>query len=267
MKRIRILVASSAVLIMSVTPMWSQLFGGLPVFDGANLETAVLQKIELVKQLQQAIQTYNRVTDHYNEALRQAKYFKGLAGKYSHPAQVWQGMQASDTYRRAGRWIQTVNGDPKSAAMAWSIATLNIEPMPGAAFGQLSPAAKDHISADITGIDLADGSAASALESVGKARASGAEAEKNLKRIEQDMFSDAPENQVMAVQMQHANALSLEALKAQADANRIAVSQAELAAVMLRSQRDASVRALSREVAFRTAPPLVTNLAPPSYLQ
>src|SRR3982751_5481078 len=68
--------------IVSVGIASAQIFGGgLPVFDGSNLVEAVLTKLEMVKQVKEAIETTKKLTEQYDHMQRMAKHIKDM-GRY-----------------------------------------------------------------------------------------------------------------------------------------------------------------------------------------
>jgi len=70
--------------------------------------------------------------------------------------------------------------------------------------------------------------------------------------LESDSLSSDPDMHTEAAQLNKANAISLIQTKALTDQNKLLVTNAEIALLRMKQERDAAAYALASDVAFRT---------------
>lgn len=248
MKRI---IATCLIATVASVPVVAQLGpllgGGLPVFDGSNLLENAKQLVQALKQVEELTKTYEKVKDHYEEAIRQATFQKGLQ-RYRTPIEEWRGLSTSDNYRRIDMLVKSANGMWQQAANGWHGSVTDLAPMDGVIFSNLSDGQKRSFGVNFSTVELADGVASSTLEASGKARSVAPQTEKALTVVEQSMLNDSPEYQTVAQQNANRNALSLIQAKAVVDANRLAAAANELQLVLLRQQREGAAAELRSEI-------------------
>ncbi|GAC1498573.1 MAG: hypothetical protein NVS1B14_01620 [Vulcanimicrobiaceae bacterium] len=194
-------------------------------------------------------QTYLRVVDQYNLMRAQATYIKSAGARYWMPTSAWRGMTASATYPGNVGWIGSINRGI-DAAGGWARATM--KPPVWTNFGKLPGGVVARKQSDFSMLELQDGAGVSALDTIGRIRAGGPQSETALAALEADTFSDTDEQQSAAAQMRRGNALALVQAKQQADANKLLVTQTEMALLRLRQEREARVAAIESDIAWTT---------------
>jgi hypothetical protein len=219
------------------------------VYDPINEVHHVKNLAESIKIMQQAVTTYNRITDQYNHMKYMAQYLKNMPGRYKAPLTPWKGMSATSTYGTTNRWIAAVNQGIDSM-QGWESATLPSVDFAGA-FGNIPASQQPRRKAEFATLELQDGAGVSALETIGRIRGNGPQVETTLASIEADSLASAADMQTEAAQMNKANAIAVIQAKAIADQNKLLVTNTELALLRLKQERDATAYAQANEVAFR----------------
>jgi hypothetical protein len=224
-------------------------FGGLPVFDGAALAEMLVQTSKFVTQINQMVQTYNRITQQYNHMVHQAKYIGNLY-RYHAPSTIWRGLSGTDTYGTSRRWISAVNSGV-DALQGWQTATVAAATYPGG-LANVPGAQRRRKQTDFATIELQDGTAVSAMDTIGRIRLNGPRVESALALLESDSLSADPDMHTEAAQLNKANAIALIQTKALTDQNKLLVTSAEINLLRMKQERDAAAYALTSDVAFRT---------------
>jgi hypothetical protein len=224
--------------------------GAIPVIDSSNLIENLAQKVQLIKQVEQAIQTVERLTQQYKHMEYQAQ---AIMGKkiWKTPTILWKGVSASDTYRKNASWLKAINSGADAIA-AWEQAALEaITPYP-TDFGTVPPSQRERKMREVAALEIQDGTAVNALETIGRTRAAGVQVERVIQSLENATLEDNPDQNTEAAQLNKANVIAMIQAKALNDQNRLSVAQTEMALLRLKKERDAEARALADEVAFQT---------------
>jgi hypothetical protein len=148
---------------------------GIIVYDPINEVHHVKNLAESIKIMQQAVTTYNRITDQYNHMKYMAQYLKNMPGRYKAPLTPWKGMSATSTYGTTNRWIAAVNQGIDSM-QGWESATLPSVDFAGA-FGNIPASQQPRRKAEFATLELQDGAGVSALETIGRIRGNGPQVE------------------------------------------------------------------------------------------
>jgi len=225
------------------------LFGVIPVFDAEALAEMLVQTGKFVTQINQMVQTYNRITQQYNHMVYQAKYIANLY-RYHAPSTIWRGLSGTDTYGRSRRWIDAVNSGIGTVE-GWENATIRTVAYPGGLAG-IPASQRGRKQKDFATIELEDGTAVSAMDTIGRIRSNGPGVESALALLETDSLSSEPDLHTEAAQLNKANAIALIQTRALTDQNKLLVTNAEIGLLRLKQERDAAAYALSNDVAFRT---------------
>jgi hypothetical protein len=251
MKR-RIVAGAVALLLLTIPARaFFPVFGGVPVIDSANLAENVIHTAKFVAQIGLMTQTYNKISQQYSHMVHQAKQIMDVyrSVRYRIPATVWRGIAARDNTGRIGRWIDAVNSGI-STVEAWEKATIRIATLPASIAG-LPGIIRERLETEAGTIDLQDGAAISAIDTLGRIRVAGPQIESALLMLENDSLSTDPELHTEAAQMNKANAIALIQARALTDQNKLLVTNTELALLRFKQERDAAVQALASEAAFR----------------
>jgi hypothetical protein len=225
------------------------IFGGLPVFDGTAFAEMLVQTSKFVTQINQMVQTYNRITQQYNHMVHQAKYIANLY-RYQAPSTIWRGLSGTNTYGTTAKWIAAVNTG-LDTLQGWENATVRAATYPGGMVNiPMSQRRRRQI--DFATIELQEGTAISTMDTIGRIRLNGPRIEASLGLLESDSLSADPDMHTEAAQLNKANAIAVIQTKALTDQNKLLVTNAELALIRLKQERDAAAYALENDVAFRT---------------
>jgi hypothetical protein len=111
---------------------------------------------------------------------------------------------------------------------------------------------RDRRKADFAAIELQDGAAVSAMDTIGRLRGNGPRIEASLALLEADSLSGDPDMNTEAAQLNKANAIALIQTKTMTDQNKLLVTNAEIALIRMKQEREAAAYALMNDVAFRT---------------
>ena len=208
----------------------------------------VLQTSKMVAQIALMTETNSKLGEQLDHMKTQATPIPNLK-RYNTPTNVWRGVDATDTYGKTAPWITAVNSGIDTFR-AWRALTTEILSYPG--ISSIPGSQKVRRVLEHAGLEIAEGVAVSAMDTIGRTRASGVEIEKVVAVLEADSLSDAPEFQTEAAQLNKANAIALVQTKALSDQNKLLVTTAELALMRMRQDQEAAAYALRSDVAFRS---------------
>jgi conjugal transfer/entry exclusion protein len=251
MKRTRTLIVAGVLMLPTAASLSAiPIFGaGLPVFDGTAFAEMIIHTSKMATQINQMVQTYQRITQQYNHMVNQAKYITNLY-RYSAPTMIWKGLSGTNTYGKTGKWISAINSGIDTFG-GWNQSTTQIAIYPGA-LSSIPASQRDRRRADFAGIELQDGTAVSAMDTIGRVRGNGPGIENVVAILQSDSLSNAPDMHTEAAQLNKANAIALIQTKALADQNKLLVTNAEIALIRMRQERESAAYALTNDVAFRT---------------
>jgi conjugal transfer/entry exclusion protein len=253
MKLTRTAMLATGVTVTAVMlPAFSIVGGGLPVFDGSAFAEMLVQTSKFITQINQMVQTYQRITQQYNHMVYQAKYITNLY-RYNAPTTVWRGLSGADTYGRTGKWIAAINSglDTVGGVGGWQKSTTRIATYPGG-LASVPASQRERRQTEFAAIELQDGTAASAMDTIGRVRLNGPRVDTVLALLEGDSLSSNPDMHTEAAQLNKANAIALIQTKALADQQKLLVASAEIGLIRMKQEREAAAYALANDVAFRT---------------
>src|SRR5262245_47709553 len=106
----RILVAIlSVALLFGATIARAQFGFGITVFDPSVYAEAITEVSKLVQQYNQLVQTYQMITNQYNQMLWMAKTLPGSLARFRAIPTPWFLTSATNTYGTTGGWISAIN--------------------------------------------------------------------------------------------------------------------------------------------------------------
>lgn len=223
---------------------------GMPVFDGTAFGEALVHTAKLVATVNQLYQTYQKITQTYNHMMYQAQYITTLS-RYNAPTMLWKGLSGTDAYGKTGKWISAVNSGVDAFA-GWTQTTTNIAMYPNG-FATVPASQRDRRKSEYASIELQDGTAVSAIDTIGRVRGNGPGIEKVVSILQSDSLSTDPDMHTEAAQLNKANAIALVQTKALADQNKLLLTNAELSLIRIRQEREAAAYSLLADVEFRTS--------------
>ncbi len=219
------------------------------VTDAPHIIETVANGKVIVNQFNQLITTYKRITDQYNQMIVNAKYLQTL-GAYRQMVTPWQGMTTTNTYGNTGQWIAAVNNGLNTVT-AWNTASLPRIAY-GAAMANVPAGQAGTVKAHFASLELQDGTARAAMQTVGTIRSNGVTNDQALARLENDTLSNNPAlNTEMAV-LNKINAASMIAARQAGDTNKLLASVSESQLVEMKARGDALAEIVASDVAFRT---------------
>jgi hypothetical protein len=238
----KVLAIGVCVVLLS-TPLLA-IFGiGMPVFDASALVEMLVQSENQREQIMKAIQTYNKLADQYNHAVRQAQ---GLTGgkmsRYRSTLGLFRQFVASDLYNKNADWVKTANTGI-GGADAWN--KLGVARIPYSDIGKLPQGQQDRAKKEVAAIELQDGAGVNTLEVIGSVRQVGPQRELILAELENDAFSTDPDLQTDAAKQNLANALLVFQAKQTQDQIRLMTNLLEMNLLRARQERDAQAYAVN----------------------
>ena len=185
----------------------------------------LVQTSKIVTQINQMIQTYNRITQQYNHMVQQARFIT-YQYRYRAPSTIWRGLSGTDTYGRTGRWLKAVNSG-LDTLQGWENAPMRTIAYPGG-LASVPASQRQRKQTEFATLELQDGTAVSAMDTIGRIRLNGPRIESALALLESDSLSSDPDMNTEAAQLNKANAIALIQAKALSDQNKLLVTNAEI---------------------------------------
>jgi len=246
MKTSRSIALITALTITSGATLSAQFFGGLPIMGAGIPVYDAGALIEAVKQTVQLIQQYQQLRTTYEHLKWQAKKITNL-GRYTTPKTVWHEMTAGNLSQKTSNWVMAVNKGV-NAADGWNTTVTQMNNYPVS----IPPSHWERKRIEMAGIELSDGTAISAIDTVGRVRLVGPKIETVLDLLQSDSLSEDPEMHTDAAQLNKANAIAILQTRELANTNKLLVASAEIALMRLRQEREAAGYALQNDVAYRS---------------
>ncbi len=218
------------------------------VIDTANLISAGQRLIQLQQQYSQLVTTYNRITQQYNQMLVNAQYMTTL-GAYRQIVTPWQGMSTTNTYGNTGAWIAAVNNGLNTVS-AWNTAGFPRTAY-GAAMANVPAGQTGRVQSNFATLELQDGAATAAMQTVGGIRLHGAKNDQALAVLENDSLSNSPGLNTELAVLNKINAANMISARQAGDTNKLLASVSEAQLVEMKAKSDALAAAVAQDVAFR----------------
>ena len=196
---------------------------GQPVYD----LTAIGQ---LIKQLEQALTTYQMIVNQYNQMLYQAKTLGNLRTFHSNWS-LWYLVNAANTYGYNTGWVNVANGG-QGGGYYGSVLPL---PVYGGSLTGLAPGTLQRVQYQYSQAQLADSVAQNTLHTTGAIRSSASGTETALANLSNSVL-DPGASEVQVLQKISAGAL-IQA-RTQNDSNKVLAAAAETAAFQAKLRRD-----------------------------
>ncbi len=120
MKKRIIIAVLSVCLLFGATIARAQFGVGITVFDPSVYAEAVTEVTKLVQQYNQLVQTYQMITNQYNQMLWMAKILPENLANFRAIQTPWFLSSATNTYGTTGGWISAINTGTNVPAGYWS---------------------------------------------------------------------------------------------------------------------------------------------------
>jgi hypothetical protein len=236
--------------IVLTAPVAYGLFGlGDIVYDPTNGLRLVEQIRELEHQYSQLVQTYQMVTNQYNQMLWMARMIPAnLRARYAALATPWKNTSATNTYGTTGGWITAVDsGYGVTGGYAQATHPLNVY---GSALSNIPPEQLPRVETQYATVELTDGANLAGIDLLGRMRANAPQVENAIQSLENDSQSTDPNlNSEIAV-LNKINAADLISLRNTQDTNKLLAELAEQQIIDAKRKRDAEAAAFDEHIQF-----------------
>ncbi len=258
------IVIAAVFLFVSAIPGRAQFFGGI-VYDPTNFHNAVLRYYQLRMQLAQLQQTYQQVANQYNLAMQMAKNIQNMPARYRAYFSQWRYLNARDLYNNTAPWVNAVNlGSPTLAAAGYQRATAPLLPYNPAELASMNPNDAETIKSRFATVELADGTGASAMSTIGNIRADARAIQNQIANLEQDSLSSNPSLNSEVGVLNKINATNVLMLRSLQDANNLQLSTLEQQLIQTKLRRDVATANLNLNTLIHSGPqspnPLTTGM-------
>ncbi len=247
--RVRTLVVCLAITLMLVPPARAFLGFGDIVFDPTNFEQAVRQLLQMEQQYLQLVQTYRLLNEQYDHVRRMAQQVPvDMRTRYRALPTEWRSSNATNTFGTTGAWIASVNKGI-GIAEAYDRAIERLEKY-GSGFQNIPSDQQDRVKSTYATVELTDGAAQSAMDTIGRLRANAPNVERAIQGLEDDSLSSDPAMNTEIAVLNKINAAGLVANRNAQDTNKLLVALTEQQTVQAKRIRDAEARAINQHIRF-----------------
>jgi len=245
--RKRIAAALVALVILAV-PLWAGIFGidfgggGDIVFDPSVYGQALLEVAELIKSYEELkalyeLEVWNLKTVPVN-----------MATRYRTLGAAWYGLQLPfDRFGNLAAWLQVVNSGG-SGLGGYNPASILLQPY-GPAFSQLAPDEQRRVASSYATAELADGTNAQSMETVGMLRGNASAVDQAISALEKDSLSLDPTMNTEIAVLNKINAAAIAGLRSTRDTNRVLLSALEQQVVESKRNRDTDAAQIDAAIA------------------
>jgi hypothetical protein len=219
------------------------------VFDPTNYAEAVKQLIQMEQQYAQLVQNYRMLRSQYEHLVWMAKRVPvNMAARYRVPANPSQSFSAADASGVTSAWIAAVNNG-LSVPAGYLEATERLIAS-SAVFSKLPSEQRAHWKAGYGTVELTDGANVTALETVGRMRASAEATAAAIQHLEDDSLSSDPDMNTQIAVLNKINAAHLVSVRTTQDTNQLLVALAEQQVLQAKRVRDAEARGFNQQARF-----------------
>ena len=228
-------------------PLRAQLGFGVTVFDPSVFVKVAAQLIEMGKQLDQMIKTYDMVTNQYNHMRFMAQRIPvAMATRYRAIATPWRYPSATNTYGTTGGWMGAVtSGVNATAGYLNSVERLLVY---GPAFGNIPADQRDRVMKHYATVELTDGANQHGLEAIGSLRKNAPAVEIAIQGLEDDSLSTDPNYNTEVGVLNKINAATVIAIRNGQDTNKLLVALAEQQVIEAKRKRDAEAEGINNHI-------------------
>src|SRR6516225_10877595 len=223
-------------------------FGSGIVYDPTNFKNAVLRYRQLRMQLAQLQDTYNEIANQYNLAVLMAKNIPNMPARYLASWSPWRYASAQDLYGNTTPWVTGVNSGLIATVLnGYQKATNTLQVYTPSLLTAMPSDDRQRALANAATVELADGAAENAMETVGAIRANALATTNAISNIQNDSLSDDPDLNTEVSVLNKVNATSLLALQNAQDTNKLLVAVLEQQTILAKHLREAEVSAANAD--------------------
>jgi hypothetical protein len=221
------------------------------VYDPTNFEEAVQQLLQMEQQYTQLVQTYQMVSNQYQQMIWMARQVPvNMVSRYRALATPWRLSSATNTYGTTAGWIAAINS-ALGVSDGYARATQPLAAY-GAALGNIPADQVDRVKTSYATVELTDGANLSAIETLGRLRGNATAVEAAIQDLENDSLSSDPAMNTEIAVLNKINAASVISLRNTQDSNKLLAALAEEQLVESKRKRDAEANAINTHVRFMT---------------
>jgi len=227
-------------------------FGSGIVYDPTNFKNAVLRYRQLRMQLAQLQDTYNEIVNQYNLAVRMAKNIPNMPTRYLASWSPWRFASSQDLYGNTTTWVNGVNSGVVGTVLnGYQKATNTLQTYAPALLSAMPSEDRQRALANAATVELADGAAENAMETVGAIRANALATTNTISNIQNDSLSDDPNLNTEVSVLNKVNATNVLALQNAQDTNKLLVAVLEQQTILAKHLRDAEASAANADIERR----------------
>lgn len=252
MKKLLAVVLVACAIAVVPRPAQAQ-FGLSIVYDPTNYANAVLRYSQLVAQLNQLRSTYLQVLNQYNLAVQMSRNLPNMTTRYAASWAPWRYASAQDAYGNATPWINGVNSGAISSVLGgYQRATNTLGIYPQSLLSQMPASELQRLQSDAATVELVDGAAQNALETIGAIRANAVQTVNAIGNIQSDSLSANPNLNSEVGVLNKVNATNVLALQNAQDTNKLLVALLEQQTIVAKQLRDQAATITNGDIARRT---------------
>ncbi len=222
------------------------------VFDPVNFHNAVLRYWQLRYELAQLQATYGQIVSQYNLAVQMAKSIPNMPSRYRASWAPWRYASAKDLYGNTTTWLNGVNSGSAAAVLnGYQKATNTLQAYTPSLLSAMASDDKQRALANAATVELADGAAQNAMETIGAIRANALTTTNTISNIQNDSLSGNPNLNTQVSVLNKVNATNVLALQNAQDTNKLLVAVLEQQTVLAKHVRDAEASAANADIERR----------------
>jgi hypothetical protein len=245
----RILVAVLfACLLFGATMAKAQFGFGITVFDPSVYAEAITEVSKLIQQYNQLVQTYQMITNQYNQMLWMAKVLPGSLAQFRAIPTPWFLSSATNTFGTTGGWISAINTGANVPG-GYQNATVPLLTY-GGALGNVPANQLSRLQKHYTTVELTDSANQDGMETVGTLRLNAPQVEAAIQNLEGATLNSDPNYNTEIAVLNKINAASIIALRNSQDTNKLLTALAEQQFIESKRQRDSEAQAVNNHIAF-----------------
>lgn len=235
-------------LLFGATVVRAQFGFGITVFDPSVYAEAITEVSKLVQQYNQLVQTYQMITNQYNQMLWMAKTLPGNLARFRAIQTPWFLSSATNTYGTTAGWIAAINSG-SNVGNGYQSATYQLLPY-GAALGNVPADQLSNLQRHYATIELTDGANQDGMQTIGTLRLNAPQVEAAIQNLEDVSLDSNPDYNTEIAVLNKINAASVIALRNSQDTNKLLTALAEQQFIEAKRQRDSETQAVNNHIRF-----------------
>jgi hypothetical protein len=238
-------------LVFGATLARAQFGFGITVFDPSVYAEAFTEVTKLIQQYNQLVQTYQMITNQYNQMLWMAKHLPGNLANFRAIQTPWFLSSATNTYGTTVGWIGAINTG-SNVLGGYQSATDPLLPY-GSALGNVPADQLSRLQRHYATIELTDGANQDGMRTIGTLRFNAPRVEAAIQNLEDVSLDSDPDYNTEIGVLNKINAAGVIALRNSQDTNKLLTALAEQQFIEAKRQRDSEAGAINNHIAFMSS--------------